>query len=141
MSNSIKSGLAAALIGTAMIAPVQASKQEPLRQSDFGPAKSGTGYIATYDAKPQIEAYATLVHRLYSTSHQSAQTMERAITRFLDTPSESTLAAARFAWINAPMRYLQAAESSYKALLPSTASLKETGKLAGVKVIVPTPEQ
>jgi putative iron-regulated protein len=107
MSNSIKAGLAAALFGTVMIVPAEASKQEPVRNADFGPAKSGKGYVATYDAKPQIETYATLVHRLYSSSHKSAQALQRSIKQFLDAPSESTLAAARFAWINARTPYLQ----------------------------------
>jgi putative iron-regulated protein len=60
-----------------------------------------------YDAKPQVEGYARLVHATYDAAHAAAQRMQTAIAAFLAEPTDETLARARFAWVDARVPYLQ----------------------------------
>ncbi len=60
-----------------------------------------------FDAKPQIEAYVALVHDSYKKAADDAAALQGAIDAFLAKPSESSLSAARNAWLNARVAYLQ----------------------------------
>ncbi|HEY8370280.1 MAG TPA: imelysin family protein, partial [Thermodesulfobacteriota bacterium] len=60
-----------------------------------------------YDARPQIETYAKVVHATYRAAHEAALRMKARIDAFLAKPSAETLAEARFAWINARVPYMQ----------------------------------
>ncbi len=60
-----------------------------------------------FDAKPQIEAYATLVHQSYADAATGADKMAAAIDALLDKPSPESLAAARAAWVAARPAYLE----------------------------------
>ncbi len=62
---------------------------------------------ADYDASAQIDAYAQLVFRSYSKAADDAASMQNSITALLAEPTEQTLAAARHAWLNARVAYLQ----------------------------------
>lgn len=62
---------------------------------------------ADYDASPQIDAYAQLVFRSYRKAADDAASMQSTITSLLGEPTERTLAAARHAWLNARVAYLQ----------------------------------
>ena len=62
---------------------------------------------AEYDATAQIDAYAQLVYRTYRKAADDAAMMQSSITALLDEPSDETLAAARSAWLNARVAYLQ----------------------------------
>lgn len=62
---------------------------------------------AEYDASPQIDAYAQLVFHTYRKAAADAAQMQSAIAALLDEPTEQTLAAARHAWLNARVAYLQ----------------------------------
>jgi putative iron-regulated protein len=61
----------------------------------------------SYEAAAQIETYADLAYALYSKSHREALTLQEAIAAFLAAPSEESLQAARYAWLNARPAYLQ----------------------------------
>ncbi len=61
----------------------------------------------SFDAKPQIAAYSTLVYESYKASHAAALSLQQSIEAFLAKPSAVSLARARFAWINARIPYLQ----------------------------------
>ncbi|NJM30554.1 MAG: iron-regulated protein [Rhizobiales bacterium] len=60
-----------------------------------------------YDAKPQIAAYADLVHRSYAESKADADKLAAAIDALLDAPTPESLAAARDAWVKARPAYLR----------------------------------
>ncbi len=59
-----------------------------------------------YDAKPQIEAYADLVASSYQAAVSTTQSLDQAIDELLANPDETTLAAARSAWVKARPAYL-----------------------------------
>ena len=52
------------------------------------------------------EHYADIVHAAYGASIASAETMQQAIGRFLASPSQARLAAARRAWLSARDDYI-----------------------------------
>ena len=60
-----------------------------------------------YDARPQIEAYADLVHSAYVHAHADAKAMKAAIDAFLRAPNAETLGSARQAWVAARPAYLR----------------------------------
>ena len=60
-----------------------------------------------YDATKQIEGYIDLVATSYTKAAGDAHVMSAAIDVFLAAPSDTTLAAARKAWINARPAYLR----------------------------------
>jgi putative iron-regulated protein len=60
-----------------------------------------------YDAKAQVQAYANHVHASYGDARAQAETMAKAITAFLDTPTAESLAEARKAWVAARPSYLR----------------------------------
>lgn len=60
-----------------------------------------------YDAKPQVDAYADLVHQAYVSSAADAKTMSASITAFLAAPTAETLGTARQAWVAARPAYLR----------------------------------
>jgi putative iron-regulated protein len=70
-------------------------------------AIAGTVPDDAYDAAPQVEGYAALVHASYVAAHAAALSMQAAIAAFLADPDADTLARARFAWMNARIPYLQ----------------------------------
>jgi putative iron-regulated protein len=59
-----------------------------------------------YDAKPQIGAYADLVGASYQAAAAATQALDQAVDEMLAKPSETTLAAARNAWVKARPSYL-----------------------------------
>ena len=59
-----------------------------------------------YEGTPVQEAYAAEVQRAYQRSRDSAITLREAIQRFLATPDEQHLAAARTQWTMARRHYL-----------------------------------
>ncbi len=63
--------------------------------------------VAGYDAGPQIDSYVALVHATYAKAAADADALRGAIRALLDQPGPDTLAAARHAWINARVAYLQ----------------------------------
>ena len=120
--------LGVALLGTASIADGAALTKAPaaanptfiLSDGEGGEGGEGGGDIVTtyalgstdakayaYDAKPQVSAYATLVHESYAGAKAAADQMASAIDALLDTPSPDALAAARKAWVAARPAYLQ----------------------------------
>lgn len=60
-----------------------------------------------YEARPQIEAYAELVHDAYAKSAADAAAMKQAIDAMLAAPSQETLEAARKAWVSARPAYIR----------------------------------
>ncbi len=60
----------------------------------------------SYDAKPQIDAYADLVHSSYLAAAAAAQKLDQAVDELLNNPGDASLAAARQAWIKARQPYL-----------------------------------
>jgi putative iron-regulated protein len=59
-----------------------------------------------FDASPQIKAYADLAYTSYAKARSDAQAMETAIDVMLAGPSDTSLAAAREAWVKARPAYL-----------------------------------
>jgi putative iron-regulated protein len=59
-----------------------------------------------YNADPQIEAYVDLVARSYATAAAEAGKLALAVDGLLAAPSETTLKAARDAWIAARPAYM-----------------------------------
>ncbi|MGE0154895.1 MAG: imelysin family protein [Reyranellaceae bacterium] len=102
-----------------LFSPAFAAGGEGGEQGEGGEGGEGGGVPETYklnstdpnafnfDAKPQIAAYATLVHESYKASHAAAVAMQKSIDAFLANPTAANLARARFAWINARIPYLQ----------------------------------
>lgn len=60
-----------------------------------------------YDASLQVATYGRLVRETYVAAHDDALSLQAAVTGLLANPTDSTLAAARQAWINARPAYLQ----------------------------------
>jgi putative iron-regulated protein len=119
-------------LGVAMLAGAGAAQAGVMQQSqpladanlilvvgegggEGGGAENSTSYALQstdpkafqYDAKPQIEAYVALAHRLYEKSAADAALLETAVDGFLAAPSEATLTAARKAWVAARPAYMQ----------------------------------
>jgi putative iron-regulated protein len=61
----------------------------------------------TYDAKPQVTAYTTLVHETYAASKIDAEKLAMAIDAMLENPTPETLATAQKSWISARPAYLR----------------------------------
>ena len=59
-----------------------------------------------FDAKAQVDAYIDLARTSYAASGDIAEDLEHTIDAFLDKPDETTLAAARAAWVKARPSYL-----------------------------------
>ena len=59
-----------------------------------------------FDAKAQVEAYIDLARTSYTAAGKIAEDLEHTIDAFLDKPDETTLAAARAAWVKARPSYL-----------------------------------
>ena len=59
-----------------------------------------------FDAKPQVDAYIDLARTSYAKAGDIAEDLEHTIDAFLDKPDETTLAAARAAWVKARPSYL-----------------------------------
>ncbi len=127
MANILKTwtGLGLALIGTAQLTQatpagkVQAFSNPALILSD-GEGGEGGGEAVTsyrlqstdpnafaYDGKEAIAAYASHVHASYAKAKVDADSMTAAIDALLDAPSETSLAAARAAWVAARPSYLR----------------------------------
>jgi putative iron-regulated protein len=62
--------------------------------------------IPAKEAKAAADTYAGVVYASYDDSVQSATTMKAAITAFLATPNDATLAAAKQAWLTSRNDYL-----------------------------------
>ncbi len=58
-------------------------------------------------AKPVVEGYATLVHATYSDAHDGAHELGTSLDALVAGPSETTLDAARKAWLAARLPYGQ----------------------------------
>ncbi len=99
--------LLAAGFSLAVCGAAGASQVKPLKGAQFGELKSGTGYVPQYDATPQVQAYATIVHLTYVAAREGAESLRNAIATFLDQPTETKLKLARFAWTNGRIPYLQ----------------------------------
>ncbi len=119
--------LGVALIGTAQLtqatpfgkAPQFANPAFILSEGEGGEGGEGGGAALpsyklestdpnayAFDAKPQVTAYATLVHDSYAGAKAAADRMAAAIDAMLDAPSAESLAAARKAWVAARPAYL-----------------------------------
>ncbi len=60
-----------------------------------------------YDGKPQVSAYANLVHASYAEAKSEVAKLETAIASLLASPTVDSLAAARKAWVSARPAYLR----------------------------------
>jgi putative iron-regulated protein len=60
-----------------------------------------------YDATATLAGYADLVHASYARATGEAEKLEAAVAALLADPGEATLAAARYAWLNARPAYLE----------------------------------
>jgi putative iron-regulated protein len=84
-----------------------------------GESGSGSGTPQTYvlpsasasppkfNSKPQVEAYAALVHETYAASRAAAEKLSLAVDALVAEPTETTLATARKAWVEARPAYLK----------------------------------
>lgn len=59
-----------------------------------------------FDAAAQVDTYIDLGRVAYTASGDAAQTVVDAVQAFLDKPDDTTLAAARVAWVKARPAYL-----------------------------------
>ncbi|MGQ0672755.1 MAG: imelysin family protein [Hyphomicrobium sp.] len=84
-------GLTAAVVAAALIVP------------SATPSRSETAPTTT----AVIKTYADIAEAGYADSHASALKLKAAIDRLLATPTEETLAAARQAWRDARVPYMQ----------------------------------
>jgi putative iron-regulated protein len=57
--------------------------------------------------KAVVENYAAIAHANYLDALTAADAMEKAVTSFVETPSEKSMQAARQAWLDARIPYLQ----------------------------------
>jgi putative iron-regulated protein len=102
----IKVGLLVVLLGSGLlvscqtqqtiVAPPQAPSAIPAAENNVAPSKAAV--IATYVAIAQAS---------YGDAAQAARELTDAIDVLLKTPTETTLAEARQAWLNARVPYLQ----------------------------------
>src|SRR5690606_17356719 len=60
-----------------------------------------------YDASATLTGYADLVQASYRRAAAEADKLQAAVEALLADPTEETLAAARFAWLNARPAYLE----------------------------------
>jgi putative iron-regulated protein len=60
-----------------------------------------------YDAAAQVATYGALAYESYAAAHAEAVKLQGAIAALLASPTAETLAAARFAWLNARPAYMQ----------------------------------
>ncbi len=60
-----------------------------------------------FDASAQVSGYIAHVFNSYTNAHQAAQRLQAAIDRFLKSPTATTLADARNAWVSARVPYLK----------------------------------
>lgn len=72
------------------------------QQEQPKPLAAATGQL---NAEPQIDTYATLVHRSYLAAREKAVAMRQAIDAFLARPNDKTLLDARVAWLEARQPY------------------------------------
>ncbi len=96
--------LALAFSQAALASSVEAVRGVESFALDSGGADGG-GYVAEYDAAPQIRTYAEIVYRSYADALAAALRLRRAVADFTAAPSEGTLARARRAWVNARLPY------------------------------------
>jgi putative iron-regulated protein len=90
------------------LAPVQASAEEDEVEVPSSYAlDTGEWTGAAYQARAQIDNYADLVRASYAKSAADAAMLGEAVDALLADPDEATLAAARYAWLNARVSYLQ----------------------------------
>lgn len=68
-----------------------------------------------FDGKETIASYANHVHASYAKAKADADTLAAAIDALLDAPSETSLAAARAAWVAARPAYLHTVSASTMA--------------------------
>ncbi len=126
MAKALKTwtGLGLALIGSAQLAQAAPAGKVPafanpaLILSDGEGGEGGGNAVTTYkldstdtnafafDGKETIAAYANHVHASYAKAKADADTLAAAIDALLDAPSETSLAAARAAWVAARPAYL-----------------------------------
>ncbi len=59
------------------------------------------------DSAAVIETYANIAHATYEDSLLAAQALDRALAALVKAPSEAALAAARRAWVEARVPYMQ----------------------------------
>ena len=70
---------------------------------------SGGAVHAAMDPGGVIENYADIAHAMYEDSLNAAQELDARIGALLDTPGAETLSAARTAWLNSRVPYMQPA--------------------------------
>lgn len=58
-------------------------------------------------AKAVVAHYADMVHAVYSDAQSTAKKLQTAIDAFLANPNDDTLKAAKAAWVEARVPYLQ----------------------------------
>jgi len=71
------------------------------------PTASATAQDKKVDTSAVLRTYAEIAHAVYSDSLAGARALQTAVDRMLAKPSAETLAAARKAWIDARVPYLQ----------------------------------
>jgi putative iron-regulated protein len=77
-------------------APAKPAKTAPAAQKPI-----------SFDAKPQLIAYAQLAAESYALAAAEAERLKRAVDEFLKTPSDAALNEARAAWVNARPAWLR----------------------------------
>ena len=88
---------------TAAAAPTPAAATTPATPAtDVTAAK-----VDEAAAKAVVAHYANMVHAVYSDAESTAKKLQTAIDAFLAKPNDDTLKAARAAWVEARVPYLQ----------------------------------
>ncbi len=99
---------------SATVAPVAAAGGEGGEAGGEAGGSAPASYLLSstdanafkFDAKAQVDAYIDLARVAYKSSGDIAEDLEHTIDAFLDKPDETTLAAARAAWVKARPSYL-----------------------------------
>jgi putative iron-regulated protein len=104
-SFAIQLGLLALLFSAtaaAQPAPAQGAKAGKAAK----PAPTAAKPVS-FDAKPQLAAYAQLAAESYAQAAAESERLKRAVDEFLKTPSDTALNEARAIWVNARPAWLR----------------------------------
>jgi putative iron-regulated protein len=71
------------------------------------PAAAPAPAVDQAAAQAVVKHYAEMVHAVYSDSLSTAKTLQTAVDAFLAAPNDDTLKAARQAWVDSRVPYLQ----------------------------------
>ncbi|GIL38218.1 imelysin family protein [Roseiterribacter gracilis] len=107
-SFAIQVGLVALAISAfAVPAVAQQAATKTAKTTKATKAAPAAAKPVSFDAKPQLAAYAQLAAESYAQAATESERLKRAVDEFLKTPSDAALNEARAIWVNARPSWLR----------------------------------